>query len=169
MLVDFSKRQQALIGDLLVNPGHGFTSSREFQGIGLSDDVALMISDQFFEEFEIPFREKIGAAFGGCAIHSCGNWSRKIPAVKKMKNLVMVDGAFAAETDSDPNDAEPFAEEFCRTGVVVNARIVGDVETICAQVKKLWRPGMKLIVVTYCQDPAEQEEAYHRIHEICGC
>jgi hypothetical protein len=27
---------------------------------------------------------------------------------------------------------------------------------------------MKLIVVTYCQDPEEQARAYERIHEICG-
>ena len=75
LLVDFSKRQQALIGDLLVNPGHGFASSREFQGIGLSDDVALMISDQFFEEFEIPFREKIG----------CGLWGMRHPFVRELE------------------------------------------------------------------------------------
>jgi len=27
---------------------------------------------------------------------------------------------------------------------------------------------MKLIVVTYCQSPEEQAEAYNRIYEICG-
>ncbi|NLW56283.1 MAG: hypothetical protein GX050_06675 [Firmicutes bacterium] len=169
LLIAFSKKQQELIGDVLVYPGHGFASSREFRGIGMSDDVSLMISDEFFEKLEIPFREEVGSAFGGCAFHSCGNWARKIPAVKKIKNLIMVDGAFSAETDPDPNDAEPFAEEFCDTGIILNARIVGDVESICAQVEKLWRPGMKLIVVTYCQTPDEQEEVYHRIHEICGC
>lgn len=168
LLIDFTGKQQELIGDALVYPGHGFASSREFQGIGISDDNALMVSDDFFERFEIPFREKIGSVFGGCVFHSCGNWSNKIAVVKKIDNLIMVDGAFSEETDPDPNEVAPFVKGFSDTGIVVNARIVGDVQTISDKVKRLWSPGMKLIVVTYCQDPAEQEEAYHRIHQICG-
>ena len=54
------------------------------------------------------------------------------------------------------------------TGIVVNARIVGDPETVAETVKRLWKPGMKLIVVTFCQTPEEQAEAYDRVHEICG-
>lgn len=168
LFIDFARKQQELIGDALVYPGHGFGNSREFQGIAISDDNALMVSDDFFERFEIPFREKIGSVFGGCAFHSCGNWSNKIAAVKKIDNLVMVDGAFSEETDPDPNEVEPFVKGFSDTGIFVNARIVGDVQTISDKVKRLWSPGMKLIVVTYCQDPDEQEEAYNLIHEICS-
>ncbi len=78
----------------------------------------------------------------------------------------MVDGAFSAETDPAPNAAEPF-QAFANSGIVVNARIVGDVETITNTVKKLWKPGMKLIVTTYCKTPEEQAEAYARIYQIC--
>ena len=77
LLIDFTRKQQELIGDAIVYPGHGFASSREFQGIGISDDNTLMVSNDFFERFEIPFREKIGSVFRGCAFHSCGNWSKK--------------------------------------------------------------------------------------------
>ncbi len=169
LLIDFSKRQAFMIGNALVSPGHGFASSRSFAGIGLSDDTMLMVSDDMYEENEIPFREKIGAEFGGTVFHSCGNWARKIPVVKKIKNLIMADGAFSAETDPDPNSAGPFAEGFKDTGIVLNARIVGDVDTITQTVKKLWSPGMRLIVVTYCRTPQEQEQAYEVIHDICGC
>jgi len=168
LLIDFTRKQQELIGDALVYPGHGFASSREFQGIGISDDNILMVSDDFFKRFEIPFREKIGSVFGGCVFHSCGNWSKKIEVVKKIVNLLMVDGAFSQETDPDPNEILPFVKGFSGTGIVLNARIVGDVQTISDKVKRLWSPGMKLIVVTYCQDPAEQKEVYQRIHQICG-
>lgn len=167
--IDFSKKQMSLIGDALVSPGHGFGSSRSFTGIGMSDDNILMISDDMYEELEIPFREKIGAPFGGPVFHSCGNWTKKISVVKKIKGLVMVDGAFSAETDPSPNEPEPYGEEFANTNIVVNARIVGDVDTITENVKKLWKPGMKLIVATYCKTPEEQEKAYHAIHQICGC
>ena len=80
----------------------------------------------------------------------------------------MVDGAFSPATDPTPNPPEPFGEAFVHTGIVVNARMVGSPETVAENVRRLWKPGMKLIVVTYCQDPAEQVEAYDRIHEICG-
>lgn len=126
-----------------------------------------MISNDFFEKFEIPFREKIGSFFGGCAFHSCGNWSNKIPVVKNIGNLVMVDGAFSEETDPDPNKIEPFVREFSNTGIIVNARIVGDIDTITDKVKRLWSPGMKLIIVTYCPDSVKQAEAYNLIHRIC--
>lgn len=168
LLISFTKKQEKLIGETLVKPGHGFASSREFSGLGMSDDYAMMVSDDFLARFEQPFREQIGAEFGGCVFHSCGNWASRISAVKKISNLIMVDAAFSAETDPDHNRCEPFAEQFANSGIVVNARIVGDPDTIADKVRKLWRPGMKLIVVTYCQSPAEQKEAYDRIHAICA-
>jgi alkanesulfonate monooxygenase SsuD/methylene tetrahydromethanopterin reductase-like flavin-dependent oxidoreductase (luciferase family) len=88
--------------------------------------------------------------------------------VKKIAGLRMVDGAFSVATDPSPNPPEPFAEAFMNTGIVVNARIVGGFETIAERVRRLWKPGMKLIIVTYCQSPEEQAEAYDRIYEICG-
>lgn len=151
LLLDFTKKQQELIGDALVYPGHGFASSWYFKGIGMSDDNTIMVSNDFYERFEIPFRKKIGLEFGGYAFHSCGNWSKKISVIKKISNLVMVDGAFSEETDPDPNVVEPFAEQFVNTGIIVNARIVGDIQIITETVKKLWKPGIKLIVVTYCR------------------
>lgn len=167
LLLDFTKKQVELIGDALVKPGHGFASSRSFSGLGMSDDVMTMISDKQYVEFEAPCMTKTGEPFGGAAFHSCGNWSGKIDAVKKIKNLVMVDGAFSAQTDPAPNPAEPFADAFAGTNIVVNARMVGEGDVVIDKVKQLWKPGMKLIAVTYCRTPEEQAEAYDRIHEIC--
>jgi len=168
LLINFSLKQQEIIGEALVYPGHGFASSTEFQGIGFSDDNSMMISNTFFEKLEIPFRERIGSFFGGCAFHSCGNWSGKIPAIKKIKNLKMVDAAFSQEIDPDPNEAEPFVSGFAQTGIVVNARMASAQSTIIDMVRRLWNPEMKLIVVTYCQDAVEQEKVYNLIHQICS-
>ena len=167
--ISFSKKQYELIGDALASPGHGFPSSTAFTGIGMSDDNMLMLSDTMYEEYEIPFREKVGEAFGGPVFHSCGNWSKKIPVIKKINRLVMADGAFGAETDPSPNPAEGIGSAFANTGIALNARIVGNVNTVTEIVKQLWTPGLKLIVTTYCKTPEEQGEAYHRVHEICGC
>jgi len=81
--------------------------------------------------------------------------------------LKTVDAAFSFETDPDPNPPAPFVEAFAGTGIVLNARIVGNLETIEKTVRQLWKPGMKLIVVTYCSTPDEQARAYDLIHDIC--
>jgi hypothetical protein len=168
LMVEFTHEQIKHIGDALVRPGHGYSSCRCFEGLGMSDDNALMISGRQYLEFVAGAVEYAGKPFGGSGFHSCGNWSDKIEAVKKIANLRMVDGAFSAATDPTPNPPEPFAEAFANTGIVVNARIVGGLETIAGSIRKLWKPRMKLIVVTYCQSPEEQAEAYDRIYEICG-
>ena len=168
LLVEFTHEQIRRIDNALVWPGHGYSSCRCFEGLGMSDDNALMISGQQYLELVAPAVERAGKPFGGSAFHSCGNWTDKIEAVKKINGLRMVDGAFSAATDPSPNSPEPFAEAFANTGIVVNARIVGGLETVAESVRRLWWPGMKLIVVTYCQNPHEQAEAYYRIYEICG-
>jgi len=168
LLVDFTREQIRHIGEALVWPGHGYSSCRCFEGLGTSDDNASMISGRQYLEFAAPAVERAGTPFGGSAFHSCGDWSDKVEAIRKIAGLRMVDGAFSAATDPSPNPPEPFAETFANTGVVLNARIVGGPETIAEKVRRLWKPGMKLIVVTYCQSPEQQAQAYDRIYEICG-
>ena len=166
LLIGFTREQIDLIGSNLVRPGHGFASSREFDGIGISDDNILMLSGNSYLDLAAPSLEKFGKAFGAPVFHSCGDWSDRINFVKQIKGLKMVDGAFSEETDPDHNPAEPF-NAFANTGIIVEARIVGDAETVIQKVRKLWQPGMKLIIVTYCKTPEEQELVYDQIHQIC--
>jgi hypothetical protein len=168
LLVEFTHEQIKLIGNALARPGHGYSSCRSFEGLGMSDDNALMISGQQYLELAAPAVEHAGKPFGGPTFHSCGDWSDKVEMVKKIARLQMVDGAFSAGTDPSPNPQAPFAEAFANTGIVVNARIVGGPETIAESVRRLWMPGMKLIVVTYCQSPDEQAHAYDLVYKICG-
>jgi len=168
LLVEFNHEQIRRIGNALARPGHGYSSCRSFEGLGMSDDNALMISSQQYLDLVAKAIEHAGKPFGGPTFHSCGNWSDKVEMVKKIPGLRMVDGAFSVGTDPSPNLQEPFTEAFANTGIVVNARIVGGLEIIAETVHRLWKPGMKLIVVTFCQSPEEQVEAYDRIYEICG-
>jgi hypothetical protein len=164
----FAAKQWERIGDRLAKPGHGFSSSRAFEGLGISGDTMLMVSNELYERYEVPSLEAMGERFGGVVFHSCGNWTDRIPVIKKISNLRMIDAAFGPRTDPSPNPPERFADEFSGTGIVVNARIVGDARTVLEQVRKLWKPGMKLIVVTYCKSPGEQEKVYRSIHDLCG-
>ena len=165
--VDFNIEQYKLIGDALVYPGHGFASSSQWQGLGMSDDNILMISPEQYLEIASPAVQKICNHFGGTVFHSCGDWTEWIDAVLKIPGLKMVDAALCPETDPGATDNLEAFHKFANTGIVVNARIVGNLSTIEKQLKRLWIPGMKLIVVTYCETPAEQEKAYNLIHKIC--
>jgi hypothetical protein len=127
-----------------------------------------MVSPAMFEEFCVDDSARVGAAFGGTAIHSCGNWGRWIEAVKKIPNLVMVDGAFSPQTDPAYNHCEDFRDALAGTGVILHVRIVGGADEVLARVHRLWKPGIKLIVGTHVQDAAEQHRLYHAIHELCG-
>ena len=167
LLIDFTRAQQRLIGDALAKPGHGFASSCTFDGLGMSDDTITMLSPDLYVDMAVPAMAKAGDAFGGTVFHSCGNWSDKKADIVAIKNIRMADGAFSKATDPGANPTEGFADTFAGTGVVLNARIVGDPELVESKVKELWKSGMKLIVVTYCETPEEQAEVYDRIHAIC--
>lgn len=165
--IQFNREQLKLIGEALVLPGHGFASSSKWEGLGMSDDNAIMISPEQYLELAAPAVEKICNPMGGPVFHSCGDWSGWIDAVLKVNGLKMGDAAFSPETDPGATDHPEAFHRFAHTGVVLNARIVGNSDTIREQVSRLWIPGMKLIVVTYCTTPEEQEEAYHLIHQLC--
>lgn len=165
--IDFNEEQVKRIDSALVLPGHGFASSKGWSGLGMSDDNVLMISPEQYLDLAVPSAEKICRSFGGPVFHSCGNWSMWLETVMKIKDIQMADGAFSPETDPDAISELEHFHQLASTGIVLNARIVGDLRTIEQQVKRLWVPGMKLVVVTYCSTPEEQEKAYNMIHEIC--
>jgi hypothetical protein len=165
--INFNHEQKKLIGNALVLPGHGFASSTQWDGFGLSDDNAIMISPDQYLDIAAPSVEKICSLHGGPAFHSCGDWSGWIDSVLKLKGLIMADGAFSQQTDPGATDDLEAFHRFANTGIVLNARIVGDPETIRSQVSRLWKQGMKLVVVTYCETPEEQKEAYELVHNIC--
>lgn len=166
LILDFTAEQSALLGETMVWPGHGFPSARSFPSVGLSDDNIIMLSNEMYAEIAAPSFNRIGSAFGGSTFHSCGNWAGKIETVQKLDNLFMADGAFSPATDPDPNDPEPFGTAFAHTGTILNARIVGAADDVAAVVEKLWNPGLKLIVTTYCETSEEQAECYDRIKKI---
>ena len=166
--IDFYKAQEKLIGNCLVKPGHGFASSRVFEGFAMSDDNVVMVDEETYLNLVSPSFTKLGKAFGGPVHHSCGNFSDKTQMLRKLDELKMADAAFTAETDPHPNPAEPFVKALQNSGIILNARMVGNPETVKATTEKLWTEGMKLLVVTFSQSPEEQKQAYEIIHNICS-
>jgi hypothetical protein len=167
LIADFTAEQLKILGDQVVWPGHGFPSSRVFTGFGSSDDNILMITPEAYRDLAIPSLVKMTEALREPVFHSCGNWSERAEVVKHIPGLRMVDGAFTPQTDPDPNPPESIRDAFAGTGIAVCARMVGDLESIKSTIQRLWHPDLKLIAVTYCQDPEEQLRAYEFIHHHC--
>lgn len=168
LLIDFLKLQADIIGDALARPGHGFASSRAFRGVGLSDDASIMLQAEDYEDLFVESDVRIGECYGGMVYHSCGVWEKKIEMVKNISNIWMADGAFTIETDPSPNNPQVFGDAFAGSGIILNARAVGNPENSFAALKQLWRPNQKLIAVTYCKTPREQEQIYDMLHSLAG-
>jgi hypothetical protein len=167
VLIDFTRRQSALIGPRLARPGHGFASSRLGAGIGLSTDNLVMISPKLYERFCVADNRAVGLAFGGVAIHSCGDFARWLPALLTIDNLIVVDAAFSPRTDPKPNVPERFRDALAGSGVALQARMVGEPDEVLALTRRLWAPGLKLIVVTYVPEPDAQRRLYADLHALC--
>ncbi len=165
-VIRFTQEQSVRIGDRLVRPGHGFASARGHRPraqLGQpGDDLAAA-----YRQFCVDNDARIGAAFGGTAIHSCGNWARWVDAVKANPALTTVDAAFTQATDPAFNSAAAFRGAFAGTGIIVHARMVGEPERWW-RARELWAPGMRLIVVTYEKDPAAQHRLYRDLHALAA-
>jgi len=87
-------------------------------GISISNDDSVMISSRHMEIFGVPYFNQLSDVFGGVYVHSCGNWSHQIPALKKIHNLR------GLEFGASETLIEPVSEHFggkiviaCRIGL----------------------------------------------------
>lgn len=87
-------------------------------GISISNDDSVMMSSHHMESFGVPYFNQLSEAFGGFFVHSCGNWTHQIPALKKIKNLRGLE--FGASETPFPIVSEHFGGKIvlaCRVGL----------------------------------------------------
>lgn len=165
---EFIDAQLERLGSSAAFPGHGFASCRCFGGLGMSDDYSVMLSPDMYADLAVPAMGLMAGSLAGPAYHSCGNWGHLAPTVRAIPGLLVADGAFGPRTDPMPNEPEAISDAFRNTGIAINARIVGGPETVLEYAGRLWQDGVKLIVVTYCETPEQQRQAYRQIHALAG-
>ena len=76
--------------DLLKNPAfpvHSFPLVNSSDGISISDDEATLLSPDLFEEFGLPYLNKISDAFGGLYYHCCGNIGHILDKILTIRGL----------------------------------------------------------------------------------
>jgi hypothetical protein len=81
--------------DMLKNPAfpvHSFPLLNSNDGISVSDDEAVLLSPDLFEEFGVPYLNRISEAFGGLYYHCCGDYGNVLDNILKIKGLRAING-----------------------------------------------------------------------------
>lgn len=155
LIVEFSRLQAAHIGQAWACPGHIMPSAAGVTGLSISDDNIVMVSPDDYERLAVPYCSRIAEAFGGVAVHSCGNFERQLPALMKTAQLCMIDGAFCSSGDPNPNtDLELFRDTLSGTGTILHARMDRDWPNL---LPRLVDPDLRLVLAV--PGPAENEPA----------
>ena len=69
-------------------PGANYPCIDENIGLVLADDTPLiMLSQDMYREFALPYNSRLGAEFGGIHVHSCGDWRRNLPVALEITNV----------------------------------------------------------------------------------
>jgi hypothetical protein len=167
MIIEFSLAQLEAIGPNPARPGHSACLSRahgRMTGIGLSDDLATVVSPSIYEEFSRPYNERIAEALGGVVIHSCGVWRPPIiESVLDTRGLAGVELALSTDDDPSPSAPEIIRDLFTGWGVPVKARIGRDFLKI---VERVYDPDLLFIPqISWDDDPTARDRNYETLRE----
>ncbi len=167
LIIEFSKVQAELIGDALVMPGHIMLSNAGFTGMSISDDNLAVGSPAVNAACNLPLDEEIGKAFGGVAIHSCGQWDRTMRLLARhVPSCVAIDCALETGGDPNPNPPEPVRDAIAGTGIHLHVRLTSDTPAMCEIIKRVAHPDIKLIVHPNFTDVPTAERNYEAIGSL---
>jgi uroporphyrinogen-III decarboxylase len=165
----FTRQQLALIGDAAARPGHIMASASGARGLSISDDNIVMVGPDEYEAVAVPYNNRLSRAFGGLAVHSCGNYERQLTALVKTEGLMVIDGAFSAALDPTPNtNLELFRDTLAGTGIILHARAHLDWPEV---LKRLYHPDLRLILSVPPPAPQQDTELNRvKLDEVlCQC
>jgi uroporphyrinogen-III decarboxylase len=100
LVIEFSKIQFELMEDPYY-PSDCFPRDIKGRGIGISDDLAAVVSPAIYRTFGAPYNSLISQAFGGLHIHSCGDFTHNLGTMLKIPELRCVNW------NSSPREMEP--------------------------------------------------------------
>jgi hypothetical protein len=166
LIIAFTEMQMEAIGLALIQPGHQMISLPGWRGISISDDNMAFLSPRAYAATSVPYNGRLGAHFGGVALHSCGSFKHNIPAQLHTTDLTQVECAVCYLTragDPNPNPPEALRDGYRGTGVLVKARLdKSEVELL----DRLLAPDLKVLLqVGGIETRAEAEQVYRQFKE----
>lgn len=158
LVIEFSRVQAERIGaDLLAKPGHLFPGAPTLRGIAVSDDNLAVGSPDVNERFSLPCDNRIGEAFDGIAIHSCGVWTHTMPLLRKYPHIRMIDCAIGLPADPNPNRPEEVREAMAYSGIILKVRPGSADAAALEAIRAVAHPSMRLIVEIPYEEGAEKK------------
>jgi uroporphyrinogen-III decarboxylase len=82
-------------------PVHSFQLVNSNDGISISDDEAVLLSPELFEEFGVPYLSRIADSFGGLYYHCCGDFGHILDKILCIEGLRAINGHLS------PNELKP--------------------------------------------------------------
>jgi hypothetical protein len=166
VMIEFSEMQLAAMGPTAAYPGHIMLSSSRLPGISVSDDNMAVISRRAYENAALPYNNRLGAHFGGIALHTCGDFSQNFAPLKRVENLMLVDCALGG-VDPTPNNPRKLAEAFAGSGIPLKVRIGAGPE-YWQGLPELLRPDLKLILqIASDGDINQSNKLYQELKATC--
>jgi uroporphyrinogen-III decarboxylase len=93
-------------------PVHSFHLVDAEDGISVSDDEAVLLSPELYEEFGVPYLTRISEAFGGLYYHCCGDYGHLLDKILNIRDLRAVNGHLS------PKELKPeYIKKITGTGV----------------------------------------------------
>jgi hypothetical protein len=167
VIIEFSMAQLEAIGPNPARPGHNACLSRSrgrLAGIGLSDDLATVVSPDIYARFSRPYNERIAKALGGLVVHSCGVW--RPPVIETMKATRGLDGvelALSVDDDPSPSTPEGIRDGFAGSGLLVKARVGKD---FLPAVERVYHPDLRFIPqIAWDEEPVARDRNYDVLRE----
>ncbi len=157
LVIEFSREQFKHIGENnAARPGHIMSSSTLWGGISLSDDDLSFCSPDFNLEFSMPYNQKIGEAFGGVHIHSCGPWAHTMKVLNKSQAVTGIDCALTLSCDPGPNKIDEVRDAMKGKDIITKVRCGSAREEIINSIKNIFDPDIRLVMhIGYDEKNAE--------------
>ncbi|OPZ26598.1 MAG: methylcobalamin:coenzyme M methyltransferase [Lentisphaerae bacterium ADurb.BinA184] len=116
-------------------------------GIQMSDDNLVNVSPEVYDEFVVPYNNRIAAAFGGLFLHSCTLREASLPSLRKLKGLTGIN----CDVSTSVSTARLLDEFGERLVVAPHAYIntetnFADYTAFMDNVLSGWRPGRRLFI-----------------------
>ncbi len=76
-------------------------------GVGMTEDFMHLVTPEQYEEFGLPYVNRISDAFGGIFIHCCGRFKQHWPVVQRIHNLRGLDTMYPYTNPQEVYEAFP--------------------------------------------------------------
>ena len=116
-------------------------------GIQMSDDNLVNVSPEIYEEFVVPYNNRIAEAFGGLFLHSCTITPAHLPALKKLKGITGINCDLSTSVPiSDLLDAFGTNAVVAPHAYVNTNTNYASYDQFMRSIISAWKPGKRLII-----------------------